>query len=80
VRRPPRLSPVERALRLAEHAAANGEVEEERKALERLSVELARSGHGELADRARSLAWSEHEPQSDGLSSLAVVVRSNGGR
>jgi hypothetical protein len=81
LRRPSRLSPVERALRLAEHAAASGEQEEERKALERLSAELERSGHAELANRARSLAWSEHEPEPEpeGLSSLAEMVRSNGG-
>lgn len=80
LRRLPRLSPVERALRLAEHAAANGEVDEERKALERLAEELARVRHGELAEQARSLAWSERDPASNGLSSLAEALRSNGAR
>jgi hypothetical protein len=78
LRRLPRLTPVERALRLAEHAAASGEVDEERKALERLAEELTRSGRGELADRARSLAWAEGDPAAGGLETFAATVRSNG--
>ncbi|HEY3922066.1 MAG TPA: hypothetical protein VGL76_08120 [Gaiellaceae bacterium] len=80
VRRVSHLSPVERALRLAEHAAASGELDEERKALQRLAVELGQTGYGELADQARWLAWSEDDPSSDGLESLAHALRSNGAR
>lgn len=77
---PAHLSPVERALRLAEHAAGAGELAEERKALQRLAVELRRAGHGELAGRAGRLAWSEHEPSDDSVGELAAAVRSNGAR
>jgi hypothetical protein len=79
LRIPSHLSPVERALRLAEHAAARGEADEERKALERLAVELRRSGAPELAGRAGQLAWSEGEPSLETVGELAQAVRSNGG-
>jgi hypothetical protein len=74
------LSPIERALRLAEHASANGELEEERKALERLAVELRLAGRGDLAGRAGRLAWSEETPSSGVVEALADAVRSNGAR
>ncbi len=77
---PKHLSPVERALRLAEHAAAHGEPEEERKALQRLAVELERQGDIELAGRAGRLAWSEGDPTPDTVGVLAASVRANGGR
>jgi hypothetical protein len=73
-----RLTPIERALRLAEHAAAASEIDEERKALQLLAAELRQIGSGELADQARWLAWSEHDPTRDGLDSLAHAVRTNG--
>jgi hypothetical protein len=75
---PKNLSPVERALRLAEHAARTGEFAEERKALQRLAVELERRGSPELAARAVELAWSEDQPGTDAVDSLATSVRSNG--
>jgi hypothetical protein len=75
---PRHLSPVERALLLAEHASRSGELEEERKALQRLAVELRRAGQGELAGRAGRLAWSEGTPSSDTVEQLAGAVRSNG--
>jgi hypothetical protein len=77
---PAHLTPVERALRLAEHAARTGELDEERKALQRLAVELRRAGNRELAGRAGRLAWSEGEPSSDTVGALAEAVRSNGAR
>jgi hypothetical protein len=80
LRIPSHLSPVERALRLAEHAAASGEGDEERKALERLAVELRRAGAPELAGRAGQLAWSEGEPSRETVGELAHAVRSNGAR
>lgn len=75
---PKHLTPVERALRLAEHAAASGELDEERKALQRLAVELERQGSAGLAGRAGRLAWSEGDPTPDTVGALAEDVRSNG--
>jgi hypothetical protein len=75
-----RLSPVERALVLAEHAASQGEVPESRKALERLAVELRRVGVGARADEAERLAWSEPGPSEERVAELAAGVRSNGAR
>jgi hypothetical protein len=77
---PAHLTPVERALRLAQHAAAAGELEEERKALHRLALELRRTGNGALAVRAGRLAWSEDEPSPETVDRLAEAVRSNGAR
>jgi hypothetical protein len=75
---PAHLTPVERALRLAEHAAGAGELAEERKALQRLAVELRRVGDRELAGRAGRLAWSEEEPSRETVEALADAVRENG--
>lgn len=75
---PPSLSRVELALVLAEYAAANGEVEEGRKALHRLSIELFRAGERELAEDARALAWSTSTPSAARVGELARMVRSNG--
>jgi hypothetical protein len=75
---PAHLSPVERALVLAEHATAHGEVEESRKALERLAEELRkRSAEGDANDAER-LAWSESGPSPETVAELATSVRSNG--
>lgn len=54
----PRATPLERALALALDAARNGDSPDRRKALERAARELGARGFGELADRARALAWS----------------------
>jgi hypothetical protein len=75
-----RLSPIERALVLAEHAASQGEIPESRKALERLAVELRRVGVGTRAAEAERLAWSERGPAEDTVAELAAAVRSNGAR
>jgi len=75
-----RLSPVERALVLAEHAASQGEVPESRKALERLAVELRRVGVSGSADEAERLAWSEPGPSEETVAELAAGVRTNGSR
>jgi hypothetical protein len=80
LRIPSHLTPVERALLLAEHAASRGEVSESRKALERLAVELRRSGVSGRADEAEQLAWSEREPSRERVAVLADAVRSNGAR
>jgi len=78
LRIPSHLTPVDRALALAEHAAANGEVDESRKALERLAVELRRRQAAAEADRAERLAWSESDPSQARIHELAEMVRSNG--
>jgi hypothetical protein len=80
LRVPSHLTPVDRALALAEHAAANREYDEGRKALERLAHELRRRGHSELAVTAGRLAWSEDDPSPESVGSLAHAVRSNGAR
>ena len=73
-RLPDHLSPVERALALARHAARSGDTAGGRKALERLAAELERSGERELAVTAGRVAWSEHEPSEDSVEELAVAL------
>ncbi|HVU76797.1 MAG TPA: hypothetical protein VHC67_04390 [Gaiellaceae bacterium] len=80
LRIPANLTPVERALRLAEHAARKGETDESRKALERLAVELRRRGAPVHAADAERLAWSEDRPTAETVAELATAVRSNGAR
>jgi hypothetical protein len=80
LRIPGHLTPVERALRLAEHAAGEGETDESRKALERLAVELRRRGAATHAADAERLAWSEDRPTTETVAELATAVRSNGAR
>jgi hypothetical protein len=75
---PAHLSPIERALALAEHAAAHGEVDESRKALERLAAELRRRRAVEQAGDAERLAWSARGPSPETVAELADAVRSNG--
>lgn len=74
------LSRVERSLRLAEHAARRGEVDEERKALHRLAADLRGEGYGDLARHAGRLAWSDAERSLEEVQELARSIRSNGGR
>jgi hypothetical protein len=78
LRIPSHMTPVDRALALAEHAAANGEVDESRKALERLAIELRRREAADQADNAERLAWSERDPSEASIHQLAEAVRSNG--
>jgi hypothetical protein len=78
LRIPRHLTPVERALALAEHAVRRGETDEGRKALERLAVELRRRGSPQEADDAERLAWSEGRPTPESVAVLADEVRSNG--
>ena len=77
---PAHLTPIERALALAEHATAHGEVDESRKALERLAAELRRRRAVTQADDAERLAWSETDPSPESVAALATSVRSNGAR
>jgi hypothetical protein len=78
LRIPSHMTPVDRALALAEHAAANGEVDESRKALERLAIELRRREAADQAESAERLAWSERDPSEASIHQLAETVRSNG--
>jgi hypothetical protein len=75
---PAHLSPIERALALAEFAAAHGEVAESRKALERLATELRRRHVPVEAGAAERLAWSAHDPSPKTIAELADAVRANG--
>jgi len=75
---PGHLSPIERALVLARHAAAHGELDESRKALERLAVELRRRQAGSHAEAAERLAWSATAPSVVTVDELAQSMRSNG--
>lgn len=77
---PAHFTPIERALVLAEHAAAHGEIDESRKALERLAEELRRRDAAAFADDAERLAWSESGPSPETVAVLASNVRSNGAR
>jgi len=75
---PAHLTPVERALILAERAVADRETSESRKALERLAVLLRADRLPGPAGDAERLAWSEDAPSREGVASLAESVRSNG--
>jgi hypothetical protein len=77
---PAHLTPIERALTLAEYAAAHGEIDESRRALERLAAELRRRRAGAHADDAERLAWSESGPSAETVAALASTVRSDGAR
>ena len=57
-----RASALERALQLAREASLDGDSPERRKAFERVARELGSRGLGDLADRARALAWSSGAP------------------
>jgi hypothetical protein len=80
LRIPANLTPVDRALALAAHAAKRGETEESRKALERLAAVLRREGAPGHADDAERLAWSADQPTPENVALLADSVRSNGAR
>ena len=77
---PAHLTPIDRALVLAQHAATNGEVDESRKALQRLAIELRRQQEESQAKAAERLAWSASGPSRATVDELARSVRSNGAR
>jgi hypothetical protein len=70
-----RRSPLERAVELAEQHSQDGSTPEQRKALERLARELGHVGHGDLAGRARRLAWSPAAPDRSDVHALTADVR-----
>ena len=74
-------SPLEQALALVRESAASGSPEEERRALERLAVELRRTRNPALAGDASRLAWSQPVPAGiDPLSDEVERVISENGR
>jgi hypothetical protein len=81
LRLPSHLTPLERAITLVEVATRDEQPVESRKALERLAAELRRSGHPDLTEAARRLAWSQEQPSPDAVEELVqTVARSvNGG-
>jgi hypothetical protein len=74
-RRPPRLSPLERALGVVERASERGIEEEHRVALDDLATELRALGAGELAGDAYALAWDAPPPAPDRTAGLSTRVR-----
>jgi hypothetical protein len=70
----PTLTPLQQALELLEDASRADGVEDRRRALE-LVAEVLDVEHPELARAARTLAWSEDDPQIDQTSGLATRVR-----
>jgi hypothetical protein len=67
--------PLERALEHVRLAAANGDVPDRRRALERLARELDRVQADGLALRARRLAWSAGRPEREHVERLVDDVR-----
>ena len=73
-RRVDRRTPLEQALALVRESSESGTAEEERRALERLAVELRRARNPELAHDASRLAWSQARPVETGVDSLSDGV------
>ncbi len=74
-RRVDRSSALEQALALVRESSEAGTPEEERRALERLAVELKRARNPELATDASRLAWSQARPVETGMGSLSDDVQ-----
>lgn len=75
-RRPPPLSPLERALALIAWTGRQEDGEpDRRKALEVLALVLEHGGAKPLAEAARELAWADEAPQRDRADELAVRAR-----
>ena len=71
LRIPEGMTGVERALALVQHARETGDVAGERRALERLAVELRRDGDAGGSAAARRLAWSKDGLEDDAVDHLA---------
>jgi hypothetical protein len=71
----PPVSPLAHALGQLDLALADGQVDQQRKALELLARELRHSGEAALARDARQLAWGEDSLARDEARSLAQIVR-----
>jgi Flp pilus assembly protein TadB len=66
-------SPLEQALALVRESSDAGEPD--RRALERLAVELRRTGDPSLATDASRLAWSHDRPRPAGVAPLSDEVQ-----
>jgi hypothetical protein len=77
LRLPPNMGAIERSLALARHALDEGDIDGGRKALERLSAELERSGRDDLADEVTRVAWSPPGPTEEELDDLTRQVGSS---
>lgn len=74
-RRPAKLSPLERALVVLQHASERGVEREHRVALDDLATELRTLGARELAGTAYALAWDEPPPAVERTAGLSDSVR-----
>jgi hypothetical protein len=72
----PVATPLEQALELLEAPAAANGAQDRRRALELVAEEVERWGENDLAQRARTLAWSEDTPEGDETRALAARLRS----
>jgi Flp pilus assembly protein TadB len=70
-----RMTPLQRSLELLKRAAAGGEAQPSRRALERVAREL---GDNELGADARRLAWSRSRPDAQSMDSLRDRVEDGG--
>lgn len=71
----PIATPLEQALELLEAPAAANGAQDRRRALELVAEEVERRGEDDLAERARTLAWSEDTPEGDETRALAARLR-----
>jgi hypothetical protein len=67
--------PLERALALVLDASREGDRVRTRRGLERVALELGDAGRPELADHARSLAWSPREATAGQVQELCDRIR-----
>lgn len=67
--------PLERALEVAHLASLNGALPERRRALERVARELTKLDREDLAERARTLAWSPRGASREAVDELARDAR-----
>jgi len=72
---PPVVSPLEQALALLEGTAATNGAQARRRALELVAEALERWGDDDLAQTARTLAWSEASPEGEETKELAARLR-----
>jgi hypothetical protein len=72
------MTPLQRALMLVERALANGNADDQRKAIDRLARELRRAGDDELSAAARQLAWSARAPADGDLAPIEEAERTIG--
>jgi hypothetical protein len=72
---PPVVSPLEQALALLESTSSTNGAQDRRRALELVAEALERWGDPDLAQTARTLAWSEAHPEGEEIQELAARLR-----